>query len=227
MNPQDDPEARIRDLERPLTDMARTSELGTAPYGYPPPTQPWPYGAPFPPAPAPRTSSGFRPWMVIVPIAVVLLAVGGGVAVYLMSSGGPTSSTAGRPTISGGGTITRSPGSLPSTPAPSTPATETPAPTMPGPSAPTATPGGILTVSGIEENKAIACDNSIVTVSGISNTVVITGHCASLTVSGIENVVTVDSADTISASGFENHVTYHTGAPRIDNAGGSNVVQQG
>ncbi len=29
MNPQDDPEARIRALEQPLSDMARASELGT------------------------------------------------------------------------------------------------------------------------------------------------------------------------------------------------------
>lgn len=35
MEPPDDPEARIRELERPLTDQARTSELGVAqPGGY-------------------------------------------------------------------------------------------------------------------------------------------------------------------------------------------------
>jgi hypothetical protein len=46
-------------------------------------------------------------------------------------------------------------------------------------------------------------------------------------VSGIGNVVTVDSADTIGASGFDNQVTYHSGAPQISNSGSSNVVQQG
>jgi Protein of unknown function (DUF3060) len=46
-------------------------------------------------------------------------------------------------------------------------------------------------------------------------------------VSGMANVITVDSADTISASGFDNPVTFHTGAPQIENSDGSNVVQQG
>ena len=32
MNPEDDPEARIRELERPLTDQARASELGGGHY---------------------------------------------------------------------------------------------------------------------------------------------------------------------------------------------------
>ena len=32
MEPQDDPEARIRALERPLADTARATELGTTPY---------------------------------------------------------------------------------------------------------------------------------------------------------------------------------------------------
>ena len=49
MNPPDDPEARIRDLERPLADVANTSELGTGQYpgGYgsaPPPPPPGYYG---------------------------------------------------------------------------------------------------------------------------------------------------------------------------------------
>lgn len=47
-----------------------------------------------------------------------------------------------------------------------------------------------------------------------------------VTVSGIKNIVTVDTADTISASGFENQVTYHSGSPTIQNAGSDNVVEQ-
>ncbi|CFR86846.1 membrane protein [Mycobacterium tuberculosis] len=76
-------------------------------------------------------------------------------------------------------------------------------------------------------NRTIACNDSIVSVSGMSNTVVITGHCTSLTVSGMRNSVTVDSVDTIEAAGFNNEVTYHSGSPKISNAGGSNSVQQG
>jgi hypothetical protein len=67
----------------------------------------------------------------------------------------------------------------------------------------------------------------VVTVSGISNTIVITGHCASLTVSGMKNSVTVDAADTIDASGLNNQVTFHSGAPKISKSGVDNVVAQG
>ncbi|MGK2882816.1 MAG: DUF3060 domain-containing protein, partial [Mycobacterium sp.] len=38
MDSKDDPEARIRELERPLEEQARASELGLGSYGrYPPP----------------------------------------------------------------------------------------------------------------------------------------------------------------------------------------------
>jgi hypothetical protein len=65
-----------------------------------------------------------------------------------------------------------------------------------------------------------------VNISGIRNTVNITGHCVKVSVSGVENVVTVDEADTLGASGFNNRITYHSGSPQVDNAG-SNVVEQG
>ncbi|MGD9620039.1 MAG: DUF3060 domain-containing protein [Mycolicibacterium sp.] len=48
MEPDGDPEARIRDLERPLADRARASELGTQPYGSGPldtPPPPYSWGA--------------------------------------------------------------------------------------------------------------------------------------------------------------------------------------
>ncbi len=62
---------------------------------------------------------------------------------------------------------------------------------------------------------------------GFPTLVSITGHCASLSVSGVQNSITVESVDSIEASGFNNKVTYHSGAPKISNSGGSNVVQQG
>jgi hypothetical protein len=46
-------------------------------------------------------------------------------------------------------------------------------------------------------------------------------------VSGVQNSVTIDAVDTIDASRFNNKVTYHSGTPKISNAGDSNVVQQG
>lgn len=68
-------------------------------------------------------------------------------------------------------------------------------------------PGSPLSVSGVAQIETIACNDSAVRVSGVSNTVTITGHCVSLIVSGMQNKVSVDTADTISASGFDNRVT--------------------
>ena len=95
-----------------------------------------------------------------------------------------------------------------------------------GGTAVSAAPGGRISVAGIGENKTIACNDSQVDVSGFTNTVTITGHCVNLTVSGGQNHITVDAADTISASGFNNQVTFHSGSPQVDNSG-TNVVQQG
>jgi hypothetical protein len=212
---KDDPEDRIRELERSLTDQASTSELGApAAPPTPPPTygapfsatRPPSYGAPFPPtygAPFPATpvKSGFRlSWILLAVLVVGAVVLAAGVALFsaLISStprssiGSPSS----RPSISRG-------------------------PTSTSPS------GGQVSVSGISTNKTIACTNNAVNVSGVSNTIVITGHCASLTVSGIENTITVDAADKIVASGFNNQITYHSGTPTVNNSGESNVVQQG
>jgi hypothetical protein len=256
MNPEDDPEARIRELERPLNDQAQASELGggqpgsnaylpppttpyTAPdyntpaYGNQPPygtqpygnqpysTQPYgnqPYNAPY--GEPPRKSSGGIPWVVFGLIAV--LFVGGiiaGAVVYTMSN-------------SGGSSVSSSDGSIN---IPTFPSIEIPnMPSIPAPpGAPDAdpnvligVPGQDLTVSGIDENKTITCNDANVIVSGIRNTVNITGHCVKVGVSGMNNIVTVDAADAVGASGFDNRVTFHSGSPDID-AAGSNVVEQG
>ena len=133
MNPQDDPEARIRDLERPLADVASASELGTGqqyPGGYgsaPPPPPPGYYGTygahgtPFPTPPT-RGSGGFPWWWLIVAAFVIgLVAVGAGVAVFgsnVFSTSSPFSSGSGdRPNIAGGGgTLTNAPSSRPTVP---------------------------------------------------------------------------------------------------------------
>jgi len=82
-------------------------------------------------------------------------------------------------------------------------------------------------VSGINEVRTIACNGGSVSISGITNNVTITGRCISVNVSGIQNQVTVDSADAIQASGSGNHVTYHSGSPKVGNSGFDNVVQKG
>lgn len=49
MEPSENPEARISELERPLADVARTTELGAATYaGAPTPLLPYGYAAAAP-----------------------------------------------------------------------------------------------------------------------------------------------------------------------------------
>jgi hypothetical protein len=229
-NSHDDPEDRIRELERPLADAARSSELGSSqPAGQayppgptgPPPPGPWtyggPYGGPFGPPPKPPSSN--RMWWILGTVIVIgVVALAGGIAAFASHQlSGVRSIINSPPTISG----TFSP--QPTTPRSPTPSTSGAlAPTSPAPP-----PGGELSISGINVNRTIACNDSIVSISGVSNTVVITGHCTSLTVSGVQNSITVDAVDTIDASGFNNKVTYHSGTPKITNVGDSNVVQQG
>jgi hypothetical protein len=240
MNSQDDPEERIRELERPLADNARASESGQAqppagyPYSYgspgqaapppppPPPPSPWTYGGPLS-GPPPKSPSGNRTWWILGTVIVVgFLALAGGIAAFAAHQlSGVRSIISSPPTIP---TITGTygpPSTTSRSPGPSRTRTSTPS------TSPIAPPGGRLSVSGINENRTIACNDNIVSVSGVSNTVVITGHCTSLTVSGVQNAITVDAVDSIDASGFDNKITYHTGTPKISNAGGSNVVQQG
>jgi hypothetical protein len=234
MNPEDDPEARIRELERPLNDVAKATELGTGQYGssYPPP--PMPPTAPVPPQdwygriggggyqppfPPPQPSNGSRLWLIVAGVAVVLIAVVAGVVVYtanVFTASFPFPSTPASPTrASGGGgfdTTPRTPGGIGNEPAPSV---EPPV------------SGGQVSVSGIGETKAIECNETDVSISGVSNTITITGHCTSLQVSGVSNVITIDSAGAINASGIKNRVTYHSGEPDINNSGPENVVVQG
>ncbi|MCV7075163.1 DUF3060 domain-containing protein [Mycobacterium szulgai] len=245
----DDPERRIRELERPLADTARASELGGAPpafdpayqaypppppgpvpppTGAPPPIGPPPiappppsygYEAPFPGA-TPRSSSGVRVFWILAALFIIgVLVLVGGIALYVSRQLHREYVVTPEPSTS---VITSLPRSTPRSPGPSKSPTS---PTSPASSAPP--PGGTLTVTGVGENKSIVCNDSVVTVSGISNKVVITGHCASLTVSGLKNTVTVDAADTIDASGIENRITYHSGSPKISKSGDKNFVEQG
>ena len=238
MNSQDDPEERIRELERHLADSARASESGQAqpPGGYPyssgspgpmgpppppPPASPWTYGGPSY-GPPQKSPSGNRMWWILGTVIVIgFLALAGGIAAFAAHQlSGVRSIISSPPTITGTfGPPSTSPGSA----SPSTTRTKTSAPSA----SPTPPPGGKLSISGINENRTIACNDNIVSVSGVSNTVVITGHCARLSVSGVENSITVDAVDNIEASGFNNKITYHSGTPKISNSGGSNVVQQG
>jgi hypothetical protein len=228
MDPKDDPEARIRELERPLADAARSSELGTGHSAVPPPTQrwtqgntfpppppgppaPWPGYEPYPAPPAPQRKTGNLPVFFMVGMATTM-AVVGSIASFVIFSSDDSASTD-RFTDSQSTTMRRT--------------VVSPMP-RPGAVAPTQVPTGeTVTVSGINGHRTLECRDNIVIVSGVENELEITGHCTALTVSGVENVVTVESVDTIGVSGFDNRVTFHTGEPDVSKSGQSNVVEQG
>jgi Protein of unknown function (DUF3060) len=243
MDPQDDPEARIRQLEKSLADVANSSELGTSgarrttpmppptyipppsgtyvppPTGYgPPPVDPY-VAPPFSYQQVPRrvsVATGFGALPLVIAGAVLALMVGVGAIVFFsIKSAVPN----GIPTIP----------SMPSMPnisipsIPELPSAE--APTEPaGPTTPA--PGSPQSVSGSGVHKTLVCNDSPIAVSGIKNTVTITGHCTKIAVSGMHNQVTLESSDVIGASGVKNMVIYHSGSPEI-NAMEDNVVQQG
>jgi hypothetical protein len=228
MKSEDDPEARIRELERPLAETARVSEVG---HNQPPPGYPYPPGPPAPPPPPPfnyggaypgtsrRSPSPFRALWILAPFLVI------GVVALI-------SYTAQRHSSGGLVTLSPTPSISPTYAAPSTgaiapqPSTGAPSAASPSP-APLPPAGGSLSVAGIKKSQTVTCNESVVDVSGISNNVVIHGHCTSLSVSGVQNSVTVDAVDAIEVSGFNNQITFHTGSPSIDKAGDGNVVQQG
>lgn len=237
MNRDDDAERRIRELERPLTDAAQVSELGTgtAPNNYPPPpgyyAPPPPHGTPYTAPPRtglePRPARGMRVgWIVFGVIVVALVLAGVGIVANQFAS---TTRSLTRPSAQagvsgGGGTFTTRPTTRTSTtsreaspiaPAPPVdPETEPPA-------------DGNISIAGMGQNRTFTCNDSTVTISGVSNTVVLQGHCARVDVSGVENTVTVDSADAIVASGMSNRVTFHSGSPELSQSGISNSINQG
>lgn len=260
MNPQDDPEARIRALEPTElgSENAGPTSHGAghgAPPPPPPPTQPWPdqspyfppqpgqqpygqpgygqpqygqnpygaepyttgYAAPYPSGPS---TSGFRPWMAIVPIVLVFVLLGGGAAAYLLHA---QTSAPEAPGIAGGGDVLTGGPEAPSLPTIITIPTDIAEP--PSDSAPE--PGTTLTISGIGTNKSVTCNDNIVIISGANNTVDITGHCTAVTVSGFENVVTAESTQEIAVSGFDNKVTYRTGEPQVSESGNGNSITRG
>jgi len=248
MNSDDDPEARIRELEQPLADAAHASEVGNPPPGkwaappapaFPPPAQPYGGTTPPPPpayggaAPPPLPYSGSfgstsslgtgsrsTVWWILAAVFVIgMIALPAGILFFTTR------------TISHSGitTLLPNPTAAPTVVAPSGGVTPNPgiAPTNLPTAAPTAPAGASLTISGINVTRTIACNNSIISVSGVQNTVIITGHCASLSVSGVQNKVTVEAVDSIEASGFNNQITYRNGSPSIDKSGDGNIVQQG
>jgi DUF3060 family protein len=237
MNSEDDPEARIRELEQPLAETARASEATESqspskwavPSAPPQQAPPLPYsGSQPPPLPysgsqfgqALQTSSRARTWWIVAAVFVVsMVALPVGIMLF----------TAHEVSHSGLNTLVPIPSISFDSPAPSGGLSQTPAagPSTPAAAVPTAPVSENLIVSGINESRTVVCNQNTVTVSGVSNTVVITGHCRRLSVSGVQNKVTVERVDSIEESGFNNQVTYQKGFPQIDQSGQGNVAHRG
>lgn len=243
MDPNDDPEARIRDLERPLADRAYNSELGTQSYStpyatepytaqqyYPPPPPPPGYPTPYSMAPTVSHSSSKAGWAVFAAVVVMLVIGGAGALIYfaMRPADGPV---AGNPTVAGGGGLLDEP-QMPQIPQiPSMPVLPSGIPTgLPGLPGSTQTleagPGETVSVSGIQTVTTVNCDDGIVNISGVANVVTITGECALVSASGVNNEITVDSSAEIGASGFDNTIIYKSGSPKIGSVTDSNIIRQ-
>nr|WP_194946058.1 DUF3060 domain-containing protein [Mycolicibacterium malmesburyense] len=246
MNPEDDPEARIRQLEQPLAGRGAV-ELGTSqppgndyqtsalpPPVYGPPNQPYPsqspysappFGVSFPPGPT-RSGAPFGLIFGLVGVVVVIIVAGIGLLVWTVSS--TTEGITGRPGISiATGDDDPRAGSVTIGPSRGAPTVVLPT-RLPSdePKVAVAPAGGQYSVSGVQEDETVECNGANITVSGVNNRVTLLGHCLSVTVSGVENQVTIDSADQIGASGFDNQVIYHTGDPEV-NVSSRNTVARG
>lgn len=204
MNADDDPEARIRELERPVSVSARPVELTVSSGSID--------GRP------PGSGNG-RILAVVVSVIAAALVIAGSIAVFVAARGFTTS--AGHPTVPSG--FIPIPSAVPPVVAPTLPP-------IPNPvvSAEPAPDGNVtLSITGAGENKTLDCAGRYVSISGVSNTVELTGQCAGLTVSGIGNIITVESTSTVTASGLNNRVTYHSGNPEVSTSGLDNVVEAG
>jgi hypothetical protein len=255
MKSEDDPEARIRELEKPLADTARASEAGgTLPPGkwaapptpaFPPPAYPqgpatpppaYPRGPAIPPTAPPPLDYGTSslgtstPWTApraFPSFRLWLILASVLLPVVIGIVGVILVNNAGHQISRGLSTLPSVPSFFPNSPTSNVTQAPTQVPIPSPPAPPTAPAGDNLTISGINESQTITCNANAVNVSGISNKVVIKGVCNSLHVSGVQNVITIDAVGSIEVSGFSNQVTYHTGTPSVDKSGDGNVVQQG
>ncbi len=164
------------------------------------------------------TGTGMRVGWIVLGLLVVGLAVSGGV----MVADRLNRPVAGRATSAvdpGDGEHTSTRSFVPPAPVPPTaPTTDTP---------PAGTPGGPVSVAGLDTQKTITCVDNVISISGVKNTVVLTGRCSRVDVSGIENVVTIDEAGIIEVSGLNNTVTFRSGTPELRKSGIGNTLERG
>jgi hypothetical protein len=210
------------------------AELSGSPYGAQPYGSPYgaePYGSPYyaPPQQVVHKRSQSAVWLIPLVVGVVVVAGIVGAIFFFVVDNASTRGTG----VSGGGGPIAAP-TIPTVPVfpslpeiPSVPAL----PPMPGAGPAdgvlTVTAGGSLSISGVDRRQTVVCDQGTVSISGMNNTVEVQGACAAVTVSGMNNTITVQSAGTISASGFDNRVTYRDGDPQTSQAGNGNVITRG
>ncbi|MUL66065.1 hypothetical protein BOO86_16440 [Mycobacterium sp. CBMA 234] len=235
MSRDDDPEVRIRELERALNYQARASEL-TEPghqWASATPALDQPYSDRYrriqPPQPSGSGTSvrrviyaAFLLAGLAAPVIAAVILVGNFVGkkhptLVPPSAGRPPSVSVAAPSQSSqssqsvvvnGTTVMSGPGLIELPPQPGDPSQP-------------------IQIAGVRGSRTMACTDRPISISGVSNSITITGHCSTVEVSGMDNTVTLDSADKIVTSGMDNHVTYHSGEPEIPAPGGSNTVSRG
>ncbi|MGV1088029.1 MAG: DUF3060 domain-containing protein [Mycobacterium sp.] len=203
----DDPEQRIRNLERPLADSAAATESTS--------------GAAYLPD---RQGAGMRLGWIVLGLLILALVIGGGsmIAERVSAQGKPVT---GRPTAAelagGGGSFTVAP------PPSAVPPTQPGQPTLPtfAPSPPDT--NAEISVAGVGKSERYGCESRIVTVSGVDNKVLLTGHCTLVVVSGVGNAVTIEESEAIVVSGMNNVVTFRNGSPELTKSGMNNTLERG
>lgn len=247
MSRDDDPEARIRELERAMNEQARASELTEpgqqwvaprpavrqppmAQYNqynqYKRPQKAWPPQLSVPTA---SDSTSRRLLFAAVILAVLIGPVIAGIVLVSNLTGTKHKtflppSTGRQPSVSVA-VPTVAPGDESSVVVNGT--TVQSGPGLVELPSQSDDPSKPLVIAGVRGSRTLACNDRAVNISGVSNSVTITGHCSTIEVSGIDNTVIVDSADKIRTSGVNNHVTYHSGSPEIPTPSGSNTVSRG
>lgn len=205
MNPDQDPETRIADLERSLSTPPAVEA-----------------------APAVSRGPGARLGWAVLGLLVAALVVGGGM-ILAERNGRPVAGRATTPPVAAGdvGTTTRAPA------VPGTPTSASLAPTRTPAGVPPAVPapgdGGPVSVNGVETQRTIDCADGAfgVSISGVKNTVEVTGRCTRVDVSGIENRVRINEAGTIEVSGLNNDVRFRSGTPELSKSGIGNTLERG
>ena len=194
---QQDPEQRIRELERGLGDTSHPNPHQSTPFpeqavaasaGSMPTWAPSPVRSGYPSAPMWRPGSGVqrsRRWVAVLLGVVLPLGMAIAVTVPWKDLG-----------------------------------------LLDGVFGPTQVPrGGSLMVNESNDTVTIACNDGHLTLNGTNLTATVAGHCASLFVNGWHHRVTVDSADSIDVNGMDTVVIYHSGQPGISKNGNVTVEQ--